>query len=152
MAGFLDEYGVKDVRRERVVKTLVITVVALVAAVIAGYFILRTYPAKRQVNAFLDDLRNHDYQAAYRVWGCAAPCRDYPYKSFLDDWGPKSEFADAAKASVKRTRYCNSGVIVTLNSPAGKEVPLWYERSDNTLGFAPWPVCAEHIPAPGAPQ
>jgi hypothetical protein len=152
MAGFLDEYGVRDAKRERVIRILVISGIALVIAAISGYFILRTWPAKRKVNAFLEDLRGHDYEAAYRTWGCAAPCRDYPFKSFLEDWGPKSEFADASKTEVKKTRYCNSGVIVTLGAPSGREVALWYERADGTLGFAPWPVCAEHIPAPGAPQ
>lgn len=148
MSGFLDDYGVSDLRRERIVRRLVIAAAVLIVGAIAGYFILRTYPAKRQVKAFLDDLRNHDYQTAYRAWGCGQPCRDYPFKSFLEDWGPKSEFADVAKASVKKTRFCNSGVIVTLDAPSGREVPLWYERSDGTLGFAPWPVCAERIPAP----
>lgn len=152
MAGYLDEYGVSDARRERIVKRLVIAAAVLLIAVIAGYFVLRTYPATRQVNAFLSGLRNRDYQAAYRAWGCAQPCRDYSFNNFLEDWGPKSAFGDAARAGVKKARYCNSGVIVTLGAPSGKELPLWYERSDGTLGFAPWPVCAERIPAPGAPQ
>lgn len=150
MAGYLEGYGVGEERRERIVKRLVISAIVLVIGAIAMYFLFRTWPARHQANAFLDALRQHDYQTAYRLWGCAQPCKDYSFEKFMEDWGPKSGFANAASASVKRTRYCDSGVIVTLNSPQGSEVPLWYERHDGTLGFAPWPVCAPHIPAPTA--
>ncbi len=148
MAGFLDEYGVADARRSRVIWWIVISAVVVAVTATALYFTLRTWPAKRQVSAFLDDLERHDYQAAYRVFGCAKGCPDYAFNSFLDDWGPKSPFANPTAAQVRKTRYCGSGVIVTLQSPKGEDVALWYERSAGTLGFAPWPVCAPRIPAP----
>ncbi|HOL70487.1 MAG TPA: hypothetical protein PLA43_12660 [Bryobacteraceae bacterium] len=151
MAGFLEEYGVADARRARVFRAISISVLAIVFGTIIGYFVLRTWPAKRQVNTFLEDLRRGDYQAAYRDWGCAEGCDDYPYEKFLEDWGPKGEFADPSGASIKRTSYCKSGdVIVTITSPKGQEVPLFYQRSNGALGFAPWPVCDPRIPAPVA--
>ncbi len=150
MSGFLEEYGVGDQRREKVVRWLVISGIVLTVAIIAGYFFLRTYPATRFTNQFLDSLRRHDYQTAYRMWGCEQPCRDYSFEKFLEDWGPKSEFADPSRAGIKKTRFCNTGVIVTLAAPDGRDVPLWYERSTATLGFSPWPVCVTRIPAPEA--
>jgi hypothetical protein len=69
----------------------------------------------------------------------------------MQDWGPQSTFANASDAAIKKTRYCETGVIVTLSAPKGGDVPLWYERGNRTLGFAPWPVCAPHIPAPEGP-
>ncbi|HOK48168.1 MAG TPA: hypothetical protein PLK67_19625, partial [Bryobacteraceae bacterium] len=65
MAGFLEEYGVADARRARVFRAISISVLAIVFGTIIGYFVLRTWPAKRQVNTFLEDLRRGDYQAAY---------------------------------------------------------------------------------------
>lgn len=150
MSGFLEEYGVGDQRREKVVRWLVISAIVLTIAVLAGYFTLRTYPAKRFTARFLEALRQKDYRSAYRMWGCDKPCRDYSFEKFMEDWGPNGEFADPGRAGVRKTRFCNSGVIVTLKSPAGRDVPLWYERSTATLGFSPWPVCVERIPAPEA--
>jgi len=149
MAGYLEHYGEGEVRRERVIRWLIISAAVLVAGTIAGYFILRTYPARRQASNFLEALKQGDYKSAYRMWGCAEPCRRYPFEKFMEDWGPKGEYAGVT--SIAKTSFCNTGVIVTLQSRSGGGVALWYERSDGTLGFAPWPVCAEHIPAPAAP-
>lgn len=151
MAGFLEEYGVADDRRAKVIRWLVISALVIVFGSIALYFGFRSWPAKRQVNTFLDDLRRRDYQAAYRDWGCGRACPEYPYNKFLEDWGPKSEFADPGASAIKRTRYCQSGgVIVTINSPKGVEVPLMYLRGNGSLGFSPWPVCDPRVPAPTA--
>jgi hypothetical protein len=152
MAGYLEEYGVADERRSKVIRWIVISAVLAAITGVTLYFTLRTYPARRQVDSFLEDLKRHDYRAAYRDWGCARDCRDYPFKSFMEDWGPQSPFANAEAAKIKKTRFCETGVIVTVTAPKGEDVALWYQRSDGTIGFAPWPVCAPHIPAPaGAP-
>ncbi len=150
MAGYLEEYGVEEERRGKVVRRIVLTVIVLFVAGVAAYFVFRTYPAKRQVREFLAALSKHDYKDAYRIWGCEQPCRDYSYDKFLEDWGPKTDLGQSGGASIKRARYCDTGVIVTITSNKGNDVPLWYQRSDGTLGFSPWPVCAPHIPAPTA--
>jgi hypothetical protein len=151
MAGYLEDYGVADERRSRVIRWIVISAVSAAVIGIVGYFVLRTYPAKRQVGVFLSDLARHDYQAAYRDWGCGGGCPDYSFQSFMRDWGPGSVFANASDARIMKTRFCDAGVIVTLAPAKGTDVPLWYQRSNGTLGFAPWPVCAPHIPAPTSP-
>lgn len=150
MAGYLEQYGVADARRSRVIRWIVISAAVVGVAALLLYFTLRTLPATRQVDVFLDDLKRRDYQAAYRDWGCAQGCPDYVFASFMRDWGPQSDFADAADARIRKSRFCNTGVIVTLAPPKGEDVALWYQRSNGTLGFAPWPVCAQHIPAPTA--
>lgn len=152
MAGFLEGYGVADARRSRRFWRLVMAGGLLAALGLTGYFLFRSWPAKRKVSEFLEHLRNKDYQAAYRLWGCAAPdspCRDYTFDKFMEDWGPNSTHADPATVSIVRTRYCGPGVIVTLRSGSGPELPIWYERKDATIGFAPWPDC---VPQPKAYQ
>jgi len=169
MAEFLEGYGVADARRARIFWRLVIAGAVVAALGLTLYFVFRTWPAKRQVNQFVELLRKKDYQGAYRLWGCAAPdspCRDYTFEKFLEDWGPKGPYADAAGAQVKsipaRTCHpdfwetlknlaahavgergcdCGPGVIHALSFPNGEEVRLRYERKDSTLGTAPWPVC-----------
>jgi hypothetical protein len=148
MPGFLEDYGTGEVRRERVVRWLVILALVFTVGGIAGYFFFRTFPAKRSASRFLEALQRQDYQGAYRVWGCETPCESYSFEKFMEDWGPKGEYANLTSASVERARYCHGGVIVTLKPQAGEEVALWYERASKSLGFSPWPVCAEKIPAP----
>src|SRR5690242_8049896 len=106
MAGYLEDYGVEEARRGRLIKRIVISVVVL--AVVGGiaHFSLRSYSAKRQVDNFLLALRNKDYQTAYRMWGCTenSPCRDYTFDKFMEDWGPKGQHPEAGSAEIKKTR------------------------------------------------
>ena len=151
MAGFLEGYGVSDARRARIFWRTLMAAVALGVIGLTLYFVLRSVPAKNKVTQFVELLRKQDYPAAYRLWGCTetAPCRDYAFEKFMEDWGPKGVHADPARLRLARTRYCGPGVIVTLKTGQGSELPLWYERRDSTIGFAPWPVCA---PQPKAYQ
>ncbi len=168
MAGYLEAYGETEERRSRFARRLVIAVASALGLIVLWslfyVFWLSTYPAKRTVHEFIDDLRKHDYHSAYRIWGCSQPCPDYSYDRFLEDWGPKSEFANADAIKIARSELrpnisafvswisgadsCHNGVIITLKGSNGSDVPLWYARDTKTLGFSPWPICAERIPAP----
>ncbi len=172
MAGYLDDYGIEEARRGRLVKRGILAAVLLAILGSALYLGLRTYSARRQVTLFLEHLRHQDYKNAYALWGCtdSSPCPDYNFQRFLEDWGPKSPHANAAAAQIKKMNArscgpgvlytlttlaahavgergcdCGSGVIHTVAFPNGEEVALWYERNDKALGFAPWPVC---VPQP----
>ncbi len=145
MAGYLDEYGVADARRNKVIAWIVGSVVLVGLLAITGYFVLRTWPAKSRVSAFLEALQKHDYQAAYGFWSRS----DYPYKQFLEDWGPSSPFASASAARITKSRYCDDSSIVWVAPQSGKDVALGYQRSSGTLGFWPWPEgCPQRFPAP----
>jgi hypothetical protein len=147
MAGYLEDYGVEDARRGKLVKRVVVAALVLVVVGLTAYFTLRTYSGKRQIRAFLQELRSANYPAAYKLWGCTqdSPCKDYTFDKFMEDWGPKSQHPEAGSAELSKTRYCGTGVILTLKMPKGDELPLWYERGNGTLGFSPWPVC---LPTP----
>jgi hypothetical protein len=150
MAGYLDHYGAGEERREKRIKRLVLTAVAVVIAAGVLFFIFKNYRQERQVNRFFDLLARQDYQPAYALWGCTAanPCRDYQFTEFMKDWGPQSEHADPKSFHIAKTRSCGSGVIVTVasNKDSNKgsnkrEDKLWVQRDDLTIGFSPLPGC-----------
>jgi hypothetical protein len=143
MAGYLDHYGEGDVRRAKQIK-LLISVALIILLVGAGvYIILKDRREKAQVNHFFALLKAHDYKTAYALWGCtdAKPCRDYGFDKFLEDWGPQSRYADVTAAKITKSRDCGTGVIITTDLGSQRIERLWVERSDETIGFSPWPVC-----------
>jgi hypothetical protein len=143
MAGYLDQYGAGEERREKILK---VTLLALVALLIAGgvaYWFLKNYRQEQQAQRFFDLLARRDYQAAYTLWGCteAEPCRDYPFSEFLKDWGPEGRNPRPESFRIARSRSCGSGVILTVDVGNNQEEKLWVERDDLTIGFSPWPGC-----------
>jgi len=158
MSGYLANYGAGEEEREKLIRRLVI--IAVVLAVGGGLYgltfktpalekyirfvqILKNHGQEKEVQNFLDLLRQHDYKAAYALWGCtdAKPCRDYPFTSFMEDWGPQSSRTNAASYHISRSRSCGSGVILTIDSGPNHEEKLWVERDEMTIGFSPWPGC-----------
>ncbi|MBI4877363.1 MAG: hypothetical protein HY822_22275 [Acidobacteria bacterium] len=152
MSGYLDSYGAGQERREKIVRRLLLG--ALAAAILAAtlYFFFRNWREDRQLRAFLELVRKQDYPAAYQLWGCtqAAPCRDYRFEKFLEDWGPKNPRGAIAAARIAKTRSCDTGVIYTLEYGKNEDpLLLWVERKDRVLGYAPWPSCNPRMQAPG---
>jgi hypothetical protein len=144
MAGYLDQYGVGDERREKIFKTLAIAVVVLV--VIGGplLFIFHDYRQESQVKQFFKLLEAHQYKEAYALWGCtdAKPCQGYDMGRFMEDWGPGK--ADVSNFRIERSRSCGSGVILTVDFDKNRQEKLWVQRDDLTIGFSPLAGC----PAP----
>jgi hypothetical protein len=115
----------------------------LVAGLIL-YGVFNNYPEERRAKTFLGLLGARNYPAAYAMWGCtdSHPCPDYPFAKFQEDWGPKSEHADAAVAHIALSQSCGAGVLIRLDyKGSGEPVPLWVERDSGTISFAPWPEC-----------
>ena len=146
MDSYLEAYGASEENRAKrlaLLKRVVISVVLLLMTAMVTYAVFRNYPEEHQVNSFLSDLRNKDYTAAYRMWGCteATPCRDYSFARFNEDWGPSSQHANAAAARLGTSQSCGSGVILRLDYPGAEPMNLWVERNNHVIGFAPWPEC-----------
>ena len=153
MSGFLDGYGVEDARREKrekLFKRSLIAVLVVAVASLALYFGFRNFSEKRQIQRFVDLLKQKNYEGAYQLWGCSAesPCREYTLAEFMKDWGPNSPHADLSSLKIARMRSCSTGIIQTLDFGKGEQVDLWVERKDQNLGFAPWPVCSPRMKAP----
>lgn len=152
MASYLEEYGEREARRQRTVRSIVrisaaVFVLAIALALLYRFY-LRDYRERRQLEAFYELLRKQDYAAAYRLWGCSVekPCPQYSYEKFLEDWGPQSAYRDIAAARVTDTRSCEDGLIQTLRFSPKDEVWLWVDRASRTIGYAPWPVCRPRVP------
>lgn len=143
MASYLEGYGAGEERRERIIKRILISAGAILVVALAGYFLFRDYREKAQADRFVELLRAGQYEPAYELWGCTKdkPCRDYPLNKFLEDWGPKSPHADLAAMKIVKTQHCKQGIIRTFEWAKGDKIPLWVNRGDLTLSYAPWPVC-----------
>src|ERR1043165_7260258 len=99
MAGYLDEYGAGDERREKRNKLiLIVGACAIVLLFLWSFFfvwdkteilrfqslarlaqIARNHQQEGRVKDFLELLRRQDYKGAYALWNCTDqhPCKDY---------------------------------------------------------------------------
>lgn len=146
MASYLEAYGEGETKRAQRVRLFRWVLAAFAAVVIVGsllYSIFVNYSEEQQVKQFVALLQKKDYQAAYRMWGCtdAAPCRDYSFAKFMEDWGPNSPHANAAAARVGSSDTCGTGVVIPVNFKGGESVPLWIDKGTKIIGFSPDPEC-----------
>ncbi len=143
MSGYLDHYGEGDARREKIIKRLILAAVAVLVIGGGVYIALLNYKEKARVKQFAELLQHQDHKGAYALWGCtdARPCPDYKFDKFLEDWGPRSKYAQVQSFEITRSRSCGTGVIVSVNFGNGREEKFWVEHKDLTIGFSPWPVC-----------
>lgn len=148
MSSYLEAYGAAEQHRARIIGLLKNCSIALAGVLVAGlilFVIFKNYTEERRVKDFLGLLAAGNYPVAYAMWGCTEtrPCPEYQYPKFLDDWGPKSEHANASgAASIGLSEACGSGVVIQLNYKSAEDpVALWVEHDTGTISFAPWPEC-----------
>ena len=143
MAGYLENFGAGEERREKIVKWLALVALALLLAAIAGYFIFRDYREKQVAEHFLTLLRDKKYEEAYRFWGCPPehPCSGYKYNMFLEDWGPKGSHGNMDTAKVVKRQHCSGGYLMVIEWGPDDRLPLYVNREDRTLSIFPHPVC-----------
>jgi hypothetical protein len=135
----------------------VITAIALVViGSVSGtwmYFDVVHVPQRHVAQHFLNALTAGDTQLAYNLW--KADPQHYSYKDFLEDWGDKGFYGPVKSYQIESAsspRREGSGIVVTvevnpynpfpgdndvIKSHATKEVRLWVEGKDKSLGFAP---------------
>jgi hypothetical protein len=147
MSSYLEAYGAAEAQHAKRVRIVKFVSVALAVLLVVGgtlFAIFRNHSEERQVSTFVDLLRKHDYQAAYRMWGCtdAHPCPGYSFEKFQEDWGPASSHADESTAHVGLSQSCGSGVVLRLDYQGSEQpVALWVERDTQIISFAPWAEC-----------
>ena len=138
--GYLDNYGVADARKEGRNRRLLLSALAVIVVGGSLFLWFKNYRQEQRVREFLAVLERGNYQNAYSYWGCKfeAPCPNYDYKSFLEDWGPSSQIGKVQSFRLGRSRATGSGVVidVTVNNQRSP-IRLWVETSNGVLGFAP---------------
>jgi hypothetical protein len=147
MPSYLETYGAAEEHRAKrihLLKNAAIVLVSVIAVALIAYGVFKNRSEEQQAKTFVSLLQKHDYQGAYRLWGCSDthPCQDYPFDKFMDDWGPKSAHADQSSAKIGLSQSCGSGVVIRLDYQGSEEpVTLDIERSTNIISFAPWAEC-----------
>ena len=142
MGGYLGTYGAGEEKRERTIRAILLwAAVALVAAAIllfVFHFVIPNRSERNEVKRFFQLLAAQDYKQAYAMWGCteAKPCRDYPFTSFMQDWGSQT-VPVTSSFQVLDGESCGSGVIVDVDLGKAGDKKVWVERSDRSIGFLP---------------
>jgi hypothetical protein len=143
MGGYLQTYGAGEEERSRLIKRIVLSCLAVVVLAVVAYFLLKDHAEKSKAKLFLADLNAHRYQQAYLDWGCtpAAPCRDYSYQQFLQDWGPKKA---ESPWKIAATDSCRDFYTVDVQTAGSDLQSIMVERNaQHIMGFAPAPECQE---------
>ena len=115
MAGLLEgDYRAGEERRSRVIRIIVVSVLAL--TVIAGtlYFFFHNYRQEQQVKQFMKLLEARDYQGAYNLWmGSDSARARYSMSDFMQDWGRP---VDVSGYAILDAESCGKSVIVDMDS------------------------------------
>ena len=147
MSSYLEAYGASEEHRSQKVRTILTVTMGLAGALIVGLILFTVFhnrSQEQQAKKFVKLLQAHDYMGAYALWGCSEshPCPEYSFAKFQEDWGPKSPHADESTAHIAMSQACGSGVVLRLAYNGSEEaVPLFVERSNDVISFAPWPEC-----------
>jgi hypothetical protein len=148
MAGYLDQYGAGEERRNRIIirSILALLIVAFVWAL--GWYLLLNHHQEGVVKSFVAALKRGDTKSAYAIWGCTAakPCNGYEYEKFLRDWGPGPDGPDLNLLGLTDSEACNDAVMVTVRVNPTRSELLWLDRTSDTISFAPFPICPAQIP------
>jgi hypothetical protein len=143
MGSYLQSYGEGEERRNRIVKILIFSVIGLLILLWALYLFFHNYSQKQTVSRFLEQVNKHDYAAAYADWGCttAAPCKNYDYNRFLQDWGPDKKISSPWK--IASVDGCKAFVTVNVQATGSELESLAVQRGSKTIMFAPAAECQE---------
>jgi hypothetical protein len=143
MGTYLQHYGAGEERRNQIIKRIVLGCIAAVVLCVASYFVFQDFPEKQVAKHFLEQVNSHQYQAAYREWGCTEqhPCPNYDFKRFMEDWGPSKGGSSPWK--IANVEGCRSFVTVNVQAQGAELESLAIQRDDHSLGYAPSPECQE---------
>lgn len=123
----------------------------LVLLAVGIWYVFRFETEKKTVQAFMDAVVAGNFEEAYRLW---KPAEAYTFNDFMEDWGPQGFYGPVRSYKITNASRPDgaSGVIVTVEVspdtpfpsnreteklPRIREVHLWVERKDQSLGFAP---------------
>src|ERR1700687_2179918 len=111
MAGYLDEYGVTDARRERLRNRTLISGLLAASAGTSAFFYFRNWGEERTLDRFVALLKQQKYQEAYQLWQTPESAKFYPPEKFSEDWGTMGLYKPPAALEVKDADSCDTGVV-----------------------------------------
>jgi hypothetical protein len=141
MAGYLDEFGVADARRERLRKRIILWCLTIVIVGTSAFFYFRNWSEERALDHFVTLLKQQKYQEAYQLWQTPDTAKFYPPDKFAEDWGAAGVYKNAAALQIREVDSCDSGVVFDMAYPGAEDFGLWVERQSKIISFAPWPRC-----------
>jgi len=139
----------------RIRRYIITGIVFVVLVVSFCWYLLRFHAEKNTVRRFLNAVVAEKMNDAYHIW---KPSDTYSYRDFVEDWGKESYYGPVKSyriedaQEIRRGSITASGVVVTVElSPYDpfpaesdaakqsktKEVHLWIEFKDQSIGFAP---------------
>jgi hypothetical protein len=115
------------------------------------WWIFRFHTEKKTVEQFMQAVIAEDMTKAYQIW---KPTPSYTMQDFVEDWGPSGYYGPVKSYQIETAQKSAgaSGVIIVVElSPfssfpdkndkvknyRNKEVRLWVESKDLSMGFAP---------------
>lgn len=140
MAGYLDNYGVTDQKRERRNRLLIISGLAALILGTVGFFYFRTWSEERALSHFLAELQAKNYQNAYKLW-TQETAKYYGPEKFLQDWGADGVYKNPGQLKIQDIDSCGEGVVFHMLYPGSEDFGLWVEKKDNSISFAGWARC-----------
>jgi hypothetical protein len=147
--GLLDATGEEPKSKLR--RWVVTGLVFVLLMAVGVWWLLRFHSEKKAVEQFLQAVVANDMQKAYQIW---KPSSRYSYRDFVDDWSPSGYYGPIKSYRIETALHNDgaSGVIVVVElSPFDpfpdnhdkvknyrtKELRLWVESRDMSIGFAP---------------
>jgi hypothetical protein len=141
MAGYLDQYGVDDVKRIKRRKQIIFSVLIIAAVGISAYFFFQNFSEKRVMNHFLDLLKQKNYQAAYQLWETPESQKLYPPAKFVEDWGPAGIYKDSNALKFVNVDSCDGGSVFSMTYPQAEPFGLRVEGSTGIISYYPSTRC-----------
>jgi hypothetical protein len=141
MAGYLDEYGVADARREGLRKRIILWVLAIVIVGTSAFFYFRNWSEERVLDHFITLLKQQKYQEAYQLWLTPETAKFYPPEKFAEDWGASGIYKNPSALQIREEDSCGDGVVFQIAYPGADDFGLWIDRNKKFISFYGWPRC-----------
>jgi len=128
-------------KREKLIKRGLFALVVVIVGGLILFWQFKNFSEEQDAKLFLQRLGNREYKAAY---GMFARTETYTLEKFMEDWGPKSPYADPSKAKIGLSQSCgDDGVLLRLDYPNTEPVTLIVDRKTDAISFAPpgWIEC-----------
>jgi len=136
MASLLEgDYGAAEGRRARIIKVIVVSVLALTVVTGTVYFFFHNYRQEQQVKQFMKLLEARDYQGSHNLWtGSDSERARYPMSDFMRDWGPP---VDVSGYAILDSESCDKNVIVDVDAGHAGDRKVWVDRASLSMSFPP---------------